>query len=54
MNDIQEKDIHDIAREAREWISSEEGQKTIEKILKESKEVLSHLYQSSANNALKD
>ncbi|UXE64436.1 MAG: hypothetical protein KA717_19355 [Woronichinia naegeliana WA131] len=46
-----EKNIHDIAREAREWVSSEEGQKTIEKALKESKEVLSRLHQSSANNA---
>ena len=41
-----EKNIHDIAREAREWVSSEEGQKTIEKALKESKEVLSRLHQS--------
>jgi hypothetical protein len=45
-----EKNIHDIAREAREWVSSEEGQKTIEKALKESKEVLSRLHQSSVNN----
>jgi hypothetical protein len=45
-----EKNIHDIAREAREWVSSEEGQKTIEKALKESKEVLSRLHQSSGNN----
>ena len=46
-----EKNIHDIAREAREWVSSEKGQKTIEKALKESKDVLSRLHQSSANNA---
>ncbi len=48
-----EKNIHEIAREAREWVSSEKGQKTIEKALKESKEVLSRLHQSSVNNAEK-
>ena len=46
-----EKNIHEIAKEAREWVSSEEGQKTLEKALKESREVLSRLDQSSNRNS---
>jgi hypothetical protein len=46
-----EKNIHEIAKKAREWVSSEEGQKTLEKAFKESREVLSRLDQSSNRNS---